>query len=256
MRTIGAGLLCCVGCAEPDIRPSSSDLSYEFVAMDAHADTALDVAVVDEQDVLVARARIILPRAVEERFPDVQLRLDDIRASGSRRLFFYADSNGDNIQQGTEQRLEEHGWVVAVPGSGNGTFEHTIDIEFIDPHSYVAGDDLVLQGPYPDASEEELAGIESCLAAALADSVLESFEVRVYREGESQVGYFRMLRDNTPPPGFDIRLAGIIEPSVEYTFEVLMDGAVVLTSVWATIGGTLSLDPHEWLPPGLRDCAP
>jgi hypothetical protein len=244
------------GCTTPDIRPVSSDLTYEFVAMGPHADTALDVAVVDERDALVARARILLPRAGEGRFPDVQLALDDVRATGSRRLFFFGDSNGDNVQQGAEQRPEEHGWVIDVPGSGNGTFEHTIEIEFIDPQSYTAGADLVLEGPHPDASDEELAVLAPCLAAALSDSVAESFEVRVYRDDDSQVGYFRMLRDNTLPPGLEVRLAGIIESQFAYRLEVLLDGAVALTSVWTTIGGTLTLSSRDWLPPAFGECAP
>src|SRR5262245_15649876 len=59
------------------------DLDYSFVDMSTHPNQALDVAVVDERDVLQARARIILPKLVGGVVPTERLVMKNALTPGA-----------------------------------------------------------------------------------------------------------------------------------------------------------------------------
>jgi hypothetical protein len=203
------------------------DLDFSFSAMDAHADTPLDVAVVNERNFLQARARIVMPRPVEGSYPTERLVMKRALTPGAQRLFFYADTNGDNDIQGSMQRIQEHIWVEPVPPAGVGTFMHSLDFIFFSEDDFGQNQDLVLERPMPSVGELPLEQVLACFRDKFEGEFDETFEVKVFFAAEDrQVGYFKLYAGGTPPQSFEISLPGIIDIGSDYHFEVLTDGMV------------------------------
>jgi hypothetical protein len=203
------------------------DLDYGFAAMDAHADVALDVAVVNANDVMQARARIILPRPVEGTYPTEQLVMKNALTPGEQRLFFYADSDANNTVNSKADDLPafEHIWIEPVPPSGMGLFTHSTNFIFFTEMDFDTNEDLVLEPPMLELGNLDPAQLADCVNKKFDALFDETFEVKIFLTDEDrQVGYFKMYEGGTPPPEFRVRLPGIIDNGSDYSFQVLLDG--------------------------------
>jgi hypothetical protein len=202
------------------------DLDYGFADMDTHPDQTLDVAVVDSRDVLQARARVVLPKLVDGMVPTERFVMKRALTPGPYTLYFYADSNGDNVIQGSRARIEEHIWVEPAAPSGTGTFTHNLNFIFFSADEFTQNQNLVLERPLLS----DLPGLTPdqafmCFAKLFTQKFENTFEVKVYLASEMrQQGYFKVTKGGTLPAGFEIHLDGIIDEGNMYHFEVLFDG--------------------------------
>jgi hypothetical protein len=222
--------------------------------MSAHADTPLDVAVVDADQVLQARARIIMPLAPQGGdFPTETLVMEKALTAGEQKLYFYVDTNDDNRIQGTKDAIVEHIWIKTLDPDGSGSFVHSTMFQFFTEQDFTKlNGDVVLELPMPLGADLSNAA-KRCFSDALAKEFTDALEVKIYLESEDrQVGYFKMHKGNTPPLGGEWRLRGIVDAGNQYRFEVLLDGEVetTLMRMAPTMGDPIELvvQTKDWFP--------
>jgi hypothetical protein len=232
------------------------DLDYSFAAMDAHANSPLDVAIVNANNVMQARARIIMPRSVEGEYPTERLVMQKALTPGQQQLFFYADSDSNNLVNSQEDDPEEfpgfeHIWIEPVPPSGQGLFTHSTNFIFFTEDAFTTNQDLILEPPMLDLGNLTPQQLAECVQKKFDALFDETFEVKVFlTDEERQVGYFKMYEGGAPPKDFRVRLPGIIDNGTEYSFKVLLDGELEEGrefTIRAPASGPLSVPASKWL---------
>ena len=239
---------------------SVRDLSYTFEKMSVHERETMDVAVVDENDVVQARAVMILPpvsRADDEPYPDIDLFMKSALTPGDQRLFFYIDANNDHEIGDTAEG--EHIWQEPLDPDGVGSFEHNTGFKhFSEDELTFVGGDVVLELP-------ELASgggdARLCLRDRLGDRISEQLEVKVTLVDKNrQVGLFSMGPEGLSPrdgrdPLDEIPLKGIVDAGSEYRFEVVVDGDPTKSFDRRDEGGDIVVRFEDWFPLRLADLA-
>lgn len=236
---------------EVDPSIETRDLSFRFVGMKPHQTTPLDVAVVDQDQVMQARARIFLPPAPSGDYPDEVLRMEQALTPGAHKLFFYADSNGDYVIDDGE-----HIWIEEVPPSGAGEFTHSTTFQFFTEEDFATQNgDMVFA--YPRLSGVEDDASAQCGAQHIA--AFDTFELRVFLVSEDrQVGLIKSYRGTLLSA--DLRLNGILDAGSAYRLDVLVDGEVEASSEHTAPVEAgqreLVIEPEAWFPGalGADDC--
>jgi hypothetical protein len=238
------------GGQEPDAS-KTRDLQFEFIGMYPHAEMPLDVAVVNENQVLQARARMVLPPITADvsKYPTIELDLHNGLPPGAHSLYFYADSDGDGMVDlkdngpGKAPGIIEHIWIVDLDPDGIGEFTHVVDFQPFteDDYSSLNGD-LVMQLPMLQSASVD---VRECIEDKIGGDV----EIKLtLKSVDRQVGLFRRSAD-TPLPEDGIRLRGILDGGSIYRIDVVVDGATKKTfEKTAPPTGNLEVPPGEWLP--------
>ncbi len=231
-----------------DPTASTRDLDYEFIGMVAHAGIPLDVAVVDESDILQARARIILPPPVDD-FPAERLVMKNGLTPGGQTLYFFADNDGDGSVDGTIRKIVEHIWIEPVPDDGKGQFMHDTNFDYFNEDDYRAlNGALVLKMPESAAGADATAFLE-CLDGKLGKQL---DVILTLIEQDRQVGLFRRYRGTAAPE--EVRLNGILDGGSQYSIEVIVDGKTKKKfEKQAPTNDDLVVPASEWLPISLAE---
>lgn len=228
------------------------DLSYKFTGMVAHAAVALDIAIVDEANLLQARARIILPPPVAN-FPAEEVVMRNALTPGKQTLYFFADNDGDGSVDGSAKAIVEHIWIVPVEPNGIGAFAHNTNFMYFKDDAYTSlNGALVLEMPMPTGVPTP--DFKECLEKRLG----KRLDVKLTLiEQSRQVGLFRRYRD-TPAPVTEIRLKGLLDGGSFYRIDVLVDGMVKKSfNKQAPATGDLVVKAADWFPvtlAGSLDC--
>jgi hypothetical protein len=228
------------------------DLQFTFTGMYPHAGKTLDVAVINDSDVLQARARIVLPPLPEDvlKYPPIDLDMDGALSPGPQSLYFFADENGDGLVdfedngEGKKPGIIEHVWIVPLEPDGIGTFEHVADFQLFDESDYSSlNGDLVMKLPgLANMGAGELLKCFEEKVAAQIDIVL------TLKAAEKHVGLFRRY-GRTAIPADGIRLRGILDGGSIYHIDVLVDGEVKKSfDKTAPSTGDLEVAPADWFP--------
>lgn len=229
------------------------DLDYSFVGMVAHAAVALDVAVVDENNLLQARARIILPPAVAD-YPSERLVLRNGLTAGEQTLYFFADNNGNGLVDGSKDRIVEHIWIEEVNPDGVGEFVHNTNFIYFNEKSYTPlNGALVLQ--MPDLpSGEELDPVQRAFLACVERKLGDRVDVALTLvEQDRQVGLLRRHKGTPYPEEF--KLSGVLDGGSKYKIEVLVDDVVKKGfERTAPVEGDLVVPTGDWFPVSINDC--
>jgi hypothetical protein len=234
---------------------AARDLRFAFKNMGVHERLALDVAVVNAEDLLQGRARIILPPSDGgARYPDVLLAMQRALVPGAYRLLFHVDGNDNNLVDSTPNNIEEHIWIEDVPPSGSGSFSHSLNFRFFTEQDYSnVGRNIVLEMPGGAVPGEQA---RLCLRELLDENVQRILEVKFFIDDGRQVAYFATFPGNPLPES--ITLTGIVDAPNKYTIDVFVDGRRTKSfnrDVQATQG--LTIPAAEWFPvpaAGLLTC--
>jgi len=228
------------------------DLNYTFTGMVPHAGIPLDIAIVDEGELLQARARVILP-PVSDKYPAEEVVMHNALTPGKQKLYFFADNDGDGSVDGSARQILEHIWIEPVPPNGIGAFAHNTNFIYFKDDAYTSlNGALVLEMPSPTGVP--LADLMECLEKNLG----KRLDIKLTLiEADRQVGLFRRYRD-TPAPGKVIELKGLLDGGSLYRIEVLVDGEVKKSlKKQAPPTGDLVVKAAEWFPvrvTGPADC--
>ena len=197
-----------------------TDLDFTFAEMGVHKSLPLDVAIVNEDDVLQGRARVLLP-AEASPYPEVNVKLENALPPGKHRLFFFIDNNQNNKVDGAPNRIDEHIWIEDVPASGKGSFKHSINFNpFTEADYQSLNTDVVFELPMLPANAPRL---RACLAKLVDDRIEDSLALHVTLTSEQrEVAYFKTFKGNPLPE--EIRLSGVIDVPNEYRIDVVIDG--------------------------------
>ena len=229
---------------------AAGDLRITFKSMAVHQSLPMDIAIVNQDDILQGRARILLPpRPAVPGYPDVQLVMEKTLGSGSYRLLFYIDDNGNNLvdRNPKDNSVLEHVWIEPVPANKPGSFTHNIRFVPFSEQDYTnIGGDIVLAAPMVPAGASE--AIKLCLTQKLNAVVRKNLEVKVLlAEDERQIGYFETFRGNPMPS--DVRLVGIVDAPNSYRFDVFVDGEKKSSfNRESAVGAELVVPASEWFP--------
>ena len=234
-------------------------LDFTFVAMGAHGvqsdggPQTLDAVVVrmealpTDKPALVSRARIVLPPLMPgEPYPDEHLVQDGVFGEGDYQLWFYVDSDGDNVIKRLDPLRpgeEEHIWKREVPEQKR--FEHALSFQhFVESDFTTVGDLRLL---IDAAMEWKL----SC-----PQGVEQTLEVKVFL-GSKQVGLYRNYGSN-PPPSAPVVLKGIADPNSTYLIQTFVNGTLVKSlSAMAPATTPFPITFRDWYPlPGTLSATP
>jgi hypothetical protein len=224
------------------------DLNFSFEDLNVHRGLPLDVAVVNEDDVLQARARVILPPEQNAaKYPIVPINLHRALPPGKNRLLFYIDNNNDNLinKQPNGDALE-HVWIRDVPSSGSGSFAHTFDFNPFTEDDYTAlNGDLIIG--MPNAADAG-AAVRLCLMKLFKDTVKDSVVIHVFSsEDDREVAYFKTFPGN--PTGTPEVFKGVIDAPNMYRIDVLVDGKLKNSiNRSSEVGKALVVPAGSWFP--------
>jgi hypothetical protein len=231
------------------------DLDYTMFKMsDFHAGLPLDVAVVDQDNVMQARARIMLaPQPVGENVVET-VHLDNALIAGPQQLFFYVDSQQNYEVDGTAAQIIDHIWIKPVNADGSGEFTHSTMFQFFTEEAFRRlNGSLILKFPGQAALTEVQ---RRCLEMEIKDSFSSTFEVKIYLAQEDrQVGLFKTYKGGTLPSDNQIELVGILDAGNMYLIQTVLDGTI-RREVKADAPqpqndadpGNLVIEPKDWLP--------
>jgi hypothetical protein len=222
-----------------------------------HAGRALDIAVINENSVLQARARIVLPPlpANVALYPPVSVDMKKALTPGPQSLYFFADEDGDGLVdfkdngEGNKPGFIEHVWIREVPANGSGAFLHILDFNLFDENDYSSlNGDLIMNLP----SLNNMPDVD--LRKCFEEKVDQDIEiVLTLKAAKRQVGLFRRY-GNTPIPEDGVRLKGLLDGGSIYQIDVSVDGAVKKTfDKTAPANGNLEVLPADWFPLKLAD---
>ncbi len=231
-----------------DPAASTRDLDYEFVGMIAHAGIPLDVAVVDQSNLLQARARIILPPVADGEYPSERLVMKKALTPGEQTLYFFADNDGNGLVAGEKRKIVEHIWIEPLDSDGIGEFVHNTSFDYFNEDAYIPiGGALVLQMPAPRTTDVE--ALLECLDGKFGRQLDVTLTLI---EQERQVGLFRRYRGTKAPE--EVRLGGVLDGGSQYRIEVSVDGEIKKTlTKQAPASDDLIVPAGEWLPIKLED---
>jgi len=250
-----AGCTAISGASDYEVDPSTvvRDLDYSFAGMVPHANVTLDVAVVDENKLLQARARIILPPPVTD-YPTEELVLRNGLTPGEQTLYFFADNDGDGLVGGSKDKIVEHIWVEKVDPNGIGEFTHNTNFIYFNEKSYTPlNGALVLELPELAKSEEPTPA-ERAFLTCLDRKLGKQLEVTLTLvEQDREVGLFRRYA-GTPYPE-SVRLNGVLDGGSLYKIEVRVDGIVKKAFERAAPAeDDLVIRTAEWFPVTVTEC--
>ena len=201
------------------------DLDYTMLKMsDFHAGSPLDVAVVDEDNVMQARARIMLaPQPAGETVVET-VHLDQALTPGKQQLFFYVDSQQNYKVDGSAAQIIDHIWIKPVNADGTGEFTHSTMFQFFTEEAFtILNGDVILKFPGMNLSEVQ----RRCLEGQVDASFNDTFEVKIYLASEDrQVGLFKTYKGGTLPSDNQIKLVGILDARNSYHIQTVVDGNV------------------------------
>jgi hypothetical protein len=231
---------------ERKIVDGPGDLEFSFDGLSVHFDKTLDVAVVNGDDVLQARARVILPPK-QDPYPSVPINLHRALPSGKNRLLFFIDNDSNNvIDVQPNGDVLEHLWIRDVPGSGRGSFMHTFDFNPFSDDDYTAlNGDLIIGTPNAmDAGP----AVRLCLMKLFKDTVKESVVIHVVSiEDDREVAYFKTFPGS--PTGSQEVFKGVIDAPNEYRIDVLVDGKLKNSiNRSSEVGKDLLVPAGSWFP--------
>jgi hypothetical protein len=249
---------------------TTRSLDYTFTSFEAHERTALDVAVVDDAQMVQARARIILRPAVSLPYPDEELKLDKVLSPGPFQLYFYVDTNGNDEIDGTKQEPVEHIWIKPVNADGTGSFVHKTMFQFFSEQDYVMLEHLELELPAGPAlptimktdsmavraaKAKYITGVHSCLANRIGKKFKDTLEIKLtFADDGREVGYFKIYHGAPPPLDGHIELKGIVDSGSRYEFDVFVDGQLKKTFMDnAPQSGPWMIPFADWAPAQIAD---
>jgi hypothetical protein len=225
------------------------DLDYEMSMMsEFHAGTPLDVAVVDQDDVMQARARIMLAPVGQEEVEHIHL--DKALTPGPQRLFFYVDSNQNYKIDGTMNQIIEHIWVKPVNPDGTGMFVHSTMFQFFTEQDFaILNGNVLLKFPTGPAATLNDAQ-RRCLQKQIEQAFDDTFEVKIYLASEDrQVGLFKTYKNGALPSDDQIKLVGILDAGNTYHIQTVFDGNVKKElDRTAPQSGDIVVEAKDWLP--------
>lgn len=236
-----------------EVDPTSPDLSFTAINFVPHVDEPLNVAVVSQNEVLLARAVTILPLHERDKFPDENIQLRGVLPLGQNKLYFFVDKNRDgkfNPAEGGDPI--EHVWIENIPADGVLEFPHDTNFNHENFDGFDQQHDIVFEMPRAPAG-----ATPAQIAVArtrFMDAGGDKFELRVrLSEDGPDVGLFRRY-SGTMLPAQEIVLEGIADAGNFYDWEFLIDDEVQDhdEGVRAPTDGDLRIEANEWLPSELR----
>ena len=240
---------------ERNVADAEGDLRFVFKNMTVHESVPMDVAIVNQDNVLQGRARIIMPpKPPVMEYPDVPLIMKSTLGGGTYRLFFYIDDDNDNLvdRNPMDDGVLEHIWQEAVPKNRPGTFTHNIRfMPFTEQDITSIGGDIVLEAPSIPENVSNV--IKLCLAQKFNAVVRKNLEVKVFLvEDLRQIAYFETFRNNPTPSS--VRLSGIVDAPNSYRFDVFVDGEQKSSfNRDSEVGKDLILAAVDWFPLSVAD---
>jgi hypothetical protein len=238
---------------DEDLMSRVRDLDYTLFKMsDNHPGLPLDVAVVDQDHVMQARARIMLaPQPAGADSVAEVLHLDQALVVGPQELYFYVDGAQNYKVDGSMSQIVDHIWIKPVNPDGTGEFTHSTVFQFFNEEAFsTIGGDVILKFPEPSAGAMLSEVQRRCLSKQVDELFDETSEVKIYlADEERQVGLFKTYEGGTLPSDNQIKLVGLLDSGSDYLIQVVLDGNVARdVSATAPEGGNVMLAPMDWLP--------